>query len=730
MELAPLSRSTSPPLSQFGVVDPLLIEPTDLLRGFVDFAGDERLGGVAVRGSDIETLVIVGARGSGRTTYLHRARLLAMQKPNVIPLPVENENIPQTDVVLRICSWYPPSGLVRRLQAIWRAAILRTLVYRCLRDPRLEDALGEMGSAGRQEFWETYEPLFGPDPGDDDERFHLSSSVYAQLTMIASECDSAAELDGLVLSGLWDALEERLAVALELVPTIIFYIDAFDQEYRHAPQQWTAWEKALFYQLFHFARAPGLAEQMRVVATVRDTTYSSVRSGDSASKYPPNGSNIRVLAWTPAVAKAFVNAQIARLAEPWLMKPWAKPSLGSWLGLTTIYNTRLGTEEDLFDYLLSHTRSLPRDLVSLGNALCDLVLDAKAAGDDHVAPDEVRRLVSETAFVCGREQLATAAADAASLLRDVDEDLVPPEMDHQVPDPDGHHLHFGSFQRALADRIEAIIGGVGSQHFRSEDFRFAQESVGGPSREMDLLSVLWRNGLVGAWQHTDRGDQSLFYEAGKWDRLTVPPQATHFCFHRSLIDVVDLAPGWGPDEKDGGLYIETSSAPAEVFARGVGGLDVCHEAFVALEWLSEAMTAYSRLPVAADRAATRAPLTLESIVIRSPGFALFNGGNVRELRKFLNDREKRRVAREIELPAVKRQQYLEEQLLALEVVEKVIDVGRRAGIPQDEIVTFVRTTVFAGLGAGVENAERVFDLGSARLIGPGDDRDVDADVVR
>ncbi len=56
------------------------------------------------------------------------------------------------------------------------------------------------------------------------------------------------------------------------------------------------------------------------------------------------------------------------------MAPGAPDPVQAWLGSTWIHNESRGVDEELFHYLLRHTRLIPRDLVSLGNSLSQLVL--------------------------------------------------------------------------------------------------------------------------------------------------------------------------------------------------------------------------------------------------------------------------------------------------------------------------------------------------------------------
>jgi hypothetical protein len=700
-------------------VDPSKVSTAQLLRDFIGFDTDAPSGGIAVRDSDHATLVFVGARGSGRTTYLRRARALAAQRADVLALPIEDEGIPQTDLIRQVCAWYAPAVVVRRVQQVWRAAVLRALAARALRDHRLGEPLGSVGSAGQHDFHQTFFAILEGSDADHSGWAADLESVYGQIAMIISGCASARDLDELVLSDLWDRLESRLAVALEMSPQVVIYLDALDQEFRHAPQEWLIWEKALFYQTFHFARHPGLAKRVQVVTTIRDITYSAVRGGDSGTKYPP-GAGIRVLAWDPASTSAFLEAKIDGLSSHWLLDAGADAPSERWLGASRIRNQRLGHDEDILAYIASHTRGVPRDVVQVGNSLCEAVWDAKTEGEEAVSGSVVRDIVEQVAFAAGREQLAIAAADAASCLGDVFDERELTELDSD-PDSEGDWARLLPSQRTMADQLEDLVTRVSTRYFSREDFVYAQEAVGSPASDIDVLSVLWRNGLVGVWQKTACGETPIFYTPGVTDRLRMPGGAERFAFHRLLIDVAGLAPGWDTDGIDEGLYVESASGDTAEVASGLAALVALSEGMAELAWMTRTGKVHDGEARAEARRGGR--LDLVSVVLKSPGFWVFGGSgeSLRELRGVLADRHVRRQDRAYREQAEEDRLGLENDLLRLEVVQRFLVVATTAGMDEAERQSLLRRTFLAGAPGRVSDVEQAFDLGTARLLDGSDE---------
>ena len=82
-------------------------------------------------------------------------------------------------------------------------------------------------------------------------------------------------------------------------------------------------------------------------------------------------------------------------------------------GSTSSVNHRRGVTEDLESYLLRHTRLIPRDVVQLGNELCDAVQHAKAV-HEALDPQTIRTAVGKVSKEIADEQLAVCGNHLAS----------------------------------------------------------------------------------------------------------------------------------------------------------------------------------------------------------------------------------------------------------------------------------------------------------------------------
>src|SRR5262249_27622857 len=98
-----------------------------------------------------------------------------------------------------------------------------------------------------------------------------------------------------------------------------------------------------------------------------------------------------------------------------LLQPGVDSPIGRWLGRDAIWNRKREILEGCYDYLLRHSRLLPRDIVTLGNAICRLVADCKNNATNEIDEAELRAIVHQSAAAFGEEQLRICASHLAAL---------------------------------------------------------------------------------------------------------------------------------------------------------------------------------------------------------------------------------------------------------------------------------------------------------------------------
>jgi len=70
------------------------------------------------------------------------------------------------------------------------------------------------------------------------EDFHRPRSIYSQMRDIINQRQTAVQLSTYLDDPLWDDFEDLLGEVIGHCKPIYFYLDALDEEFRHAPMYW------------------------------------------------------------------------------------------------------------------------------------------------------------------------------------------------------------------------------------------------------------------------------------------------------------------------------------------------------------------------------------------------------------------------------------------------------------------------------------------------------------
>jgi hypothetical protein len=483
---------------------------------FIDFSRTSISGGLASRPDDRTVRVLVGRKGVGKTIYLRRFQASASDEHSVFAAEREADP-PATEDVLRVGQEFNPDTVTETWQLIWRRGIERSVVSRLLCTPILRDNLdAEVRTHLTSDFEGLVPAVRTPRP------------VYAEVSDILRSFHTAHKLNDQLKAREWVELEYWIERALRDVAPIYLYIDAVDDHFQRAPMYWLKCQKGLFLEVMAMLERE-VWDRLHVVVSVRDLVLSSVLRGEHAGRY--RGSpHIRVLNWDYRTIRYFLRHKITRLDPEMLIRPEAD-GVEAWLGRTEIENEARGITEPVEDYLLRHTRLLPRDVVTLGNALCEHVSEAKAAGAHELDPAVLRRTVGETARGFADEQIRVCANQMAS---------------DQVPPRGGRHgsadFFVGSheYSDGQATAIAGLIEEVGADRFdRAAMTRLGRRACEELQGYEHLLDVLWQNGVLGCESDDRCADAAHFYTSDT-DSFHLPMDKDSYVFHPSVPHLIRM----------------------------------------------------------------------------------------------------------------------------------------------------------------------------------------------
>ncbi len=503
------------PVGPFGNPDGSRADLDELLETFVDFRGNPAFGALATRASDATARIIVGRMGAGKTVYLRRLQSHQHKQASVFAGHIQ-QNLPSTEVIVKACQWFPDAYLTEKWMQLWRCAILRSLASHLLADRALAPYLTEEEDRLlRRRYLDLLDDVRRP------------RAVYSELRTIVNRCNSAYELTRLMDDQRWDDLEDLLAELLTETPPVFFYIDAVDEEFSSAPMYWLRCQKGLFFQTMRMLRDHRLGTRLHIVTCIRDVVLSSVYRDEHAPRYDGEP-HIRVLSWARGSIEILLRDKVRRLPPSYQMAPGAsEDELACWLGTPKVHNEACGVDERPIDYLLRHTRLIPRDVVSLGNALCREVLRQRALRRTQLPQTVLRQVVARAAKRFGNAQLAQCANQIAA-------DMMPHNAAlHGYADG---YVSSLEYSRSIQGELRELIGMVGSERFGYADVvmlrRAGDEVFDGRT---DVPSVLWQNGLLG---YTDRPGVHRFYSLADIDEFEVPEDVDEYVFHPVVLEAV------------------------------------------------------------------------------------------------------------------------------------------------------------------------------------------------
>jgi Protein tyrosine and serine/threonine kinase len=511
----PSRRRRLDPVGPFGNPDGSRADIEDLISEFVDFGGNPAYGHLATRANDSMVRVIVGKLGAGKTVYLRRLQDFQAHQDSVYAAAPQ-QDLPKTEVVVKACQWFSDRVLVEKWMQIWERAIMRSVASHLLRRPELRQQLRDEQA---DELEHAYARLL------DD--FRRPRTIYSQVRDIINERQTAHQLSTYLDDPLWDDLEDLLGEVIGQCKPIYFYLDAVDEEFSHAPMYWLKCQEGLFYQVMRLLRDHRLGGRLHVVVCIRDIVMSSVYRSEHAPRYY-NEPHIRVLTWDRGSLLYLLGQKLQRLPPSLLMRRAVSgpPTIRDWLGVNGQWQGPDG-DTSIEDYLLSYTRLIPRDIISLGNELSEEVLRQKQAGQESLPPAALQAVVQRCAKRFGDSQLAQCANQISS-------DLM----------PQGAALHdyselFTSTQAYISgvqEDVRSFVRMIGVDRFSRGDLEALQEVVDLHfERATNLASVLWQNGLLG---YVDEAGRRRFYSMGDVEQFHLPPDVDTYVLHPCLVHAV------------------------------------------------------------------------------------------------------------------------------------------------------------------------------------------------
>lgn len=505
----------------FGNPDGSRTDIEDMMAEFIKFDGTSFTSGVALE-DDLKVRVIVGAKGSGKTVYLRRMRAILSENDSVYVNDIEQE-VPSTDLIIRFCQMFPDTELTEQWMYVWKFAIIRTVVSNILHNHKWNS-----DSNIDVEPLKKYTNILFPE-------YKTPMSVYAEARHILSSYTTKNEFAKYKNKREWDELEYILSEMLKCLPPIYFFIDSVDEEYGHAPMYWLRCQKGLFYRVMRMLRENIYGNKLHIIISIRDNVFSSVLQSEHQTRYI-NEDHIRILNWDYSTIEYFFKSKIDALNPCYFLNPPQSKEdkcVNRWLGIDTIYNTQRQIEEPLLDYILRHTRLLPRDVIIVGNSLAQIKREIFEEADYDIQLI-IREKVSKSARTFGNELLQICANQ-----------IINNEMPKGAVQKNYSEVYTSikEYTYSVAQDIKSILLEFNSDRFTWDELLLidlqARQRIG---ESCHLLDVLWQNSALGYLNVGPNGREEIFFIDANYEDFLLPKKKAQYLLRSCLIDAIGISP--------------------------------------------------------------------------------------------------------------------------------------------------------------------------------------------
>jgi hypothetical protein len=365
------------------------------------------------------------------------------------------------------------------------------------------------------------------------EECYVPKTVWSQVHAIVEKTRSGAELRAYLEQDTWADLERHLIAILERSGSVALLVDLIDEHVSRFPRAWTSCQHGLLAAVDGM-QASELGRWLHVIVTTREHHYIQLVQAGTRSALREH---VLVLEANENDARDFCVqkvGQIARGAAAGGMS--GSGAMATLLGFSEIDNPDRRCIEKALDYLIRHTRSLPRDVVVLGN---DLARGRRPDGPPQAPLEKawVRKVVGGCARLYGGEQLDACVRQLAITLSQEDA-----ESEHVISTTS---TPGGTEHPRLRLRLERFIESIGCERFDRAELEDAR-AAGTEEFGLDVLDVLWQNSLLGHVPASGDPARPLFFSLLNSD--TTVPDSPGYVFHPCLIDTAGLDHG-GPGSK-------------------------------------------------------------------------------------------------------------------------------------------------------------------------------------
>ena len=468
--------------------------------------------------ADRDTRIIVGAKGAGKTIYLKRLQSNLRQQSDVYVKSIEAD-APATNLVVDFGKRFNSSLINEKWMDVWKFAILRAVISNILKNDEWNQGITEYDKRRLLE----YEDIIFSE-------YKVPMPIYAEVKNILATYETKNEFNHYSQKKEWDEIETIISQILKKLPPIYFFIDSIDEEYENAPTYWLNCQRALFYRIMRFLRKDDYQNKLHIVVSIRANVMASICESENGTKYL-HDKHVKLLNWDYRTIQYFFESKIKNLKNCYFINEGNEKTIENWLGLENIHNEYRNINEPIIQYILRHTRFLPRDIVNLGNSLAELKY-MKCENPNLNINKIIRKKVADYAKEFGNELIYICATQ-------IDNNLA----HNNVKDQDNRKqsIHNEEAKETTSQRIKEILYEINPDNL-SWDYIVSLEKkadllLGSNCRMFD---VLWQNGGIGYKNEGPNGEVEVFFDQKSPEFRLPKREKSSYILKSCLIDAVGI----------------------------------------------------------------------------------------------------------------------------------------------------------------------------------------------
>ena len=513
----------------FGNPDGSRTEIDIMMSEFIMFDNKYSSSGVASP-DDLKTRVIVGAKGAGKTVYLRRMQANLKMNSSIYVNGIEQE-LPSTDLVVRFGQCFSEPEITEKWMYAWKFAILRSVISNILKNNEWNQDVLESDKNKLL----GYEGIIFP-------HYNVAMTIYSEIRNILSNYSSRISFNEYCEKREWDEIESIIGNILKMLPPIYFFVDSVDEEYAHAPMYWLRCQKGLFYRVMRLLRKDIYGNKLHVIISIRNNVMASVCESEHHTRYI-NEEHVKILKWDYLTIRYFFESKISNLKSCYFINEGKENNIYNWLGIDVIHNNYRNINESIIQYVLRHTRLLPRDIIIIGNSLAELKA-MKINNIDFDICKAIRKKVSKCAKTFGNELLQICA-------NQINNNEMPKGAAHR--EYSEVYTSIKEYKESTSQIMKEILSKITTDKLSWSQIELLQEEerkkLGENSK---MIDVLWQNGGIGYIEEGPNGKIEVFFNEEDPEFL-LPKNKKTYMLRSCLVDAIGICGSfWDEDPVIGG----------------------------------------------------------------------------------------------------------------------------------------------------------------------------------